>query len=101
MSIENSSAVNAQTKTKGIQKGIMTESKNLYGIYIRPNITPEDLVVLCDKHLVDCNRWIVNVTALKAETETKLKAQRVEAIKTSVSTMTAEEKAEIINLLSA
>lgn len=100
MSKENQSA-DAQVKIKGVQKGLIKGSKDLLGMYVSQNITPEALVLKCDEHIANCNRWIANVTVLKADTEAAIKVKRVEALKASVSSMSAEEKDEIIKLLSA
>lgn len=82
MNKENLSAENAQVKTKGVQKGLIIESKTLYGMYVSPKTAPDVVVLKCNEQIENCNRWITNVTALKAEQEAlviQLEADRVAA----------------------
>jgi hypothetical protein len=91
------SADAAQVKKVGQRK----ESIDSYGTSFGKLLTSDELLKRCDEQLEKCEKWTANLTALKAEKEAEIKAQRIEALKTSVSTMSAEEKAEIINLLNA
>lgn len=72
-----------------------------YGKWFAANATPEELLKKCNERIAEYKEWTTNLEVLKAEKEAEIKAQRIDALKTSVSTMTAEEKKEIINLLSA
>lgn len=81
--------------------GAKAISREAYGTWFAEKATPQELIVRCDSQIADCKKWIVNLEVLKAENEMKVKAERLEALKTSISTMSAEEKAEIINLLNA
>lgn len=82
MTEKNLSAENAQVKTKGVQKGLITESKARYGMYVSPKTAPDIVVLKCIEHIENCNKWITNVTVLKAEQEAlviQLEADKVAA----------------------
>lgn len=97
MSKENLSADAAQVKKIGVRKA----SIDRLGFSVGKLLTPDELLKRCDEQLEKCEKWTANLKALKAEKEAEIKAQRVEALKASVGSMSAEEKADLINLLNA
>jgi len=97
MSKEIQSADIAQVKKTGVRKA----SIERLGFVVGDKVSSEELLKKCDEQLKKCEKWTANLTELKAEKEAEIKAQRIEALKASVVSMTTEEKAEIMNLLTA
>jgi len=72
-----------------------------YGKWFAEKASAEELLKKCNERIAEYKQWTANLEILKAEKEAEVKAQRVEALKASVVSMSAEEKAELVKLLEA
>lgn len=81
------------------EAGAKAISRGLYGTWFAEKATPQELIVRCDSHIADCKKWITNLEVLKAENEKKVKEERLEAFKESITTMSAEERDYILSLI--
>lgn len=81
------------------EAGAKAISRGLYGTWFADKATPQELILRCESQIADCKKWIVNLEVMKAENETKVKAERLEAFKESITTMSAEERDYILSLI--
>lgn len=75
------------------------DSNEKYGTWFPVNATPEVLVTKCNQQIANCNKWLLNLEALKVESEAIIKTTRFEALKSSLKDMSPEEKELIQSLL--